>query len=102
MDETTEREALIDAAEAIHAALSELNLHGDSVDGRIATQAPGLPYGDIHSGLRSLCEILWPGLGEQILADTHHCGTTLRESASFFTLRSTRLAGLSSRASDDG
>ncbi len=84
------RMRLIDAGKQILEALSALNLHGDAIDHRIATQAPGLPYGDIYTGLVELCEILWPGQGQAIVSDVHANGTTLRESATFLALRTTR------------
>lgn len=82
------RARMIDVAESLHSNLSTMNLLGDRVDTRIATQAPGCPYGDVHSGLTRLCMIIWGDeLGPQILADTYNCGTTLRQSAMFFINR---------------
>lgn len=83
------RIGLIDAAEKLVDALRLLNVHGDTISHRIATQRDGCPYGEVHDGLATLAKILWPTNHERILREVFACGITLRSAVLFVSAEPT-------------
>lgn len=67
VEEERPRQELVGAADKLRAVLDTFNRHGDTVDGAIAAQANGHPYGEVFDGLRALLRLLFPDCGDRVL-----------------------------------